>query len=61
MNIFEKGALLRTDEEQTIPEEAELVSLQSREDYALLQTRLDQLEQEAEEENNLETLMDLSR
>ena len=58
MNIFEKGALLRTDEEQTIPEEAELVSLQSREDYALLQTRLDQLEQEAEEENNLETLMD---
>ena len=28
MKVFEKGALLRTDEEQTIPEEAELVSLQ---------------------------------
>ena len=31
---------------------------QSRKDYNLLQTRLDRLEQEAEEGNNLETLMD---
>ena len=31
---------------------------QSRKDYNLLQTRLDQLEQEAEEGSNLETLMD---
>ncbi len=30
---------------------------QSRKDYHLLQTRLDQLEQEAEEGSNLETLM----
>ena len=35
-----------------------LIHPQSKEDYNLLQARLDQLEQETEEGNNFETLMD---